>query len=538
MCRLMWWGWMGLLLLVGLVLSSPSPLMTTAGQNRTVCSTVLNPEAEQQLKALFPSSQLFFPGDAKYPRLSSQYNPIYDNASFPFAILRASSEDDVVAAVKWARASSVCLSIKSSGHSPDGSSVLDRTLLLDLALLDSVSVSVSASAPSADLGPGADNADLVAALRPYGLIGVWGGCTTVSMGGYLQGGGEGAAARVLGYGVDNLLSVRLVSAEGALITASPSLNPDLFWALRGGGGPGGNFGVVVSFRVSLSPAPPSVLNFAISYSRAFPSQPCAPVSPNGTAPEPPEVAAAVSDLAAFADLFFGQVGGYPDAMGIGIEWTKSCSAAAPGVGPFPNVTVTLFGTYFGDSAEGLEMLAIYQSKFPSVSASVQVNTTIFKATEALYLSLSGPSPYYLSKQRYILQRPPLAFSLMQTRAMLACPSSLTQITLYLLGGVPSRVPPTQTVYYHRDALFNFYYYGYFDSPSLSPSVDAWLQHFFALSLPFLSSQAYQNWPDPSLGVDSWPSSYYGPNLDRLLSIKRFWDPSCFLQFPQSLCQLI
>ena len=108
--------------------------------------------------------------------------------------------------------------------------------------------------------------------------------------------------------------------------------------------------------------------------------------------------------------------------------------------------------------------------------------------------------------------------------------------MYLLGGVAGDVSPTDTAYVHRDCSYNYYLNGEYRDTRLAANITTWLDQAFQQTLPYLTDQSYQNWPD--LTLDNWPRSYYGENLQQLLKVKSKWDPDCFFQFPQSLCSIL
>ncbi len=165
----------------------------------------------------------------------------------PALVVRVASEEDVAAAVRYAVASGLGVAVRSGGHGgPMFSPGADR-LLIDLAGLNSVSVDGSGVTT---IGPGAVWADVASALQPSGFAVSSGDTANVGVGGLALGGGIGLLVRRDGLTIDNLLAARVVTAAGDLVTASADENPELFWALRGGGG---NFGVVTSFTVQAHP---------------------------------------------------------------------------------------------------------------------------------------------------------------------------------------------------------------------------------------------------------------------------------------------
>jgi FAD/FMN-containing dehydrogenase len=164
----------------------------------------------------------------------------------PALIVEAAGPDDIQTAVRYAREADLPLAVQATGH---GAVVPgDGALLLKTGALNSVDVDPRNA--SARVGAGAPWADVIAAT-PDGLAPLSGSATSVAVGGYTLGGGAGLLSRAYGFAADSLLSAEVITAEGERVTASPDEHPDLFWALRGGGG---NFGVVTELEFRLHPA--------------------------------------------------------------------------------------------------------------------------------------------------------------------------------------------------------------------------------------------------------------------------------------------
>lgn len=166
----------------------------------------------------------------------------------PALIARAESPSDVQQAIRVARDRGMRLSVLGGGHDWAGRAVCDGGLVIDMSGMRSVTVDTRARI--ATVGGGVIAADLIDAVAPYGLVAATGNCGAVGMTGLTLGGGYGPLNGRFGLALDNLLGAEVVLADGRIVTADATNEPELFWALRGGGG---NFGVVTSMRVQLHP---------------------------------------------------------------------------------------------------------------------------------------------------------------------------------------------------------------------------------------------------------------------------------------------
>jgi FAD/FMN-containing dehydrogenase len=189
---------------------------------------------------------LLGPSDSEYESARRIWNARFDRR--PGLIARCADAADVKRAIDFARAENVLVAVRGGGHSFAGHGVCDGGLVIDLSRMKALQVDRHERVVRAQ--PGLLSHELDAATQSAGLAMVLGGCGSVGIGGFTLGGGEGALSGKYGLGCDNLLSADVVLADGRLVTASPDENPDLFWALRGGGG---NFGVVTSFRFRAHP---------------------------------------------------------------------------------------------------------------------------------------------------------------------------------------------------------------------------------------------------------------------------------------------
>jgi FAD/FMN-containing dehydrogenase len=197
------------------------------------------------------SGAVITPGDPGYDTARSLWNGTFDR--HPAVVVCCSAPADVAAAIGFAEANGLEISVRGGGHSLSGASAGDDGLMIHLGAMSGVAVDPQQR--RARVGGGATWADVDAATQKNGLAVPGGVCSTTGVGGLTLGGGMGWLTNRLGLTVDNLESAEVVLADGRIIRASESEHPDLFWALRGGGG---NFGVVTEFEYRLHPVGPDV----------------------------------------------------------------------------------------------------------------------------------------------------------------------------------------------------------------------------------------------------------------------------------------
>jgi len=190
------------------------------------------------------AGSVHLPGDRQYDAARLGWNRSVD--SRPAFVAVAAGATDVQAAVRAAREHDLALAVQSTGHGAVAPA--DGGLLLKTSSL--ATVAVDPAAQTVRVGPGAIWDQVIAAAAPYGLAPVSGRCSSVGVTGYTLGGGTGWLSRKYGFAADSLVRAELVTAEGRSVVASPHEHPDLFWALRGGGG---NFGVVTAMEFRLFP---------------------------------------------------------------------------------------------------------------------------------------------------------------------------------------------------------------------------------------------------------------------------------------------
>lgn len=202
--------------------------------------------------------QLLIAGDAGYDTARLVLNPSFDK--HPALIAQPVGSADVQAAVSFARANNLLVAVKCGGHSASGQSTCDRGMMIDLSAYRGVRVDPKARRAWVDGGTLLGHVDHEALA--HGLVTPLGTVSHTGVGGLTLGGGFGRLARKFGMAIDNLESVDIVTADGQLRHASAKENPDLFWAVRGGGG---NFGVVTTFEFKLHPMQREVVAGSVSF---------------------------------------------------------------------------------------------------------------------------------------------------------------------------------------------------------------------------------------------------------------------------------
>jgi FAD/FMN-containing dehydrogenase len=191
------------------------------------------------------------PGEAGYAEAVNIWNAAITRR--PSIVVRCADDDDVVAALEFARDESLEVSVRGGGHNYSGSALTEGGLMIDLSPMKAVSVDPASR--RATCGGGTTWAELDAASQAHGLAVTGGFVSRTGVAGLTLGGGIGWLVRPLGLSCDNLVGARVVTADGRVLRASDTENPDLFWAIRGGGG---NFGVVTEFEFAVHPVGPMV----------------------------------------------------------------------------------------------------------------------------------------------------------------------------------------------------------------------------------------------------------------------------------------
>jgi FAD/FMN-containing dehydrogenase len=444
------------------------------------------------------------PGTSSYDTVRLTQNPRYDGAR-PLAVLSVAGPADVATAFAFAQQHGVRVAVRSGGHSYPGWSAGDGALVVDVRPLHAVSL----SGTEATVGAGASLVQVYDALGTRGRGIAGGSCPTVGVAGLTQGGGVGVLARAHGLTCDAVTSMRVVLADGRLVTASASSEPDLYWALRGCGG--GHLGVVTSFTFETFAAPTITRAYL-----AWPFSAAAEVV-RGFLHEVPR---ADRRLWATLKLLGGRTHASGPALFMAATWTGPASGMSGALQPF-------------------------LSRVPSPTTDSR-STAGYLSTMLTYAGCSsipvsrchtGPGGS-LTREAFAATSHVVTAPNVDTDALIghvesAQGSGLKEagVSIDTLGGAVDDVPATGTAFGHRGALATVQYTATYTSGPATPAV-RYVRDFRSAMTPSWGNGAYVNYADASL--PHYRSAYFGPNASRLTSVRQSYDPDHFFSQPQEL----
>lgn len=426
------------------------------------------------------------PDDDGYDEARTPWNGRFDR--HPAVIVQCSTPADVSHALDFAAHHGLPLAVRGGGHDYAGYSARDDALLLDLSPMDSVSVDPDAR--TVRVGPGAIWADVDAATQEHGLATTGGTVSTVGVAGFTLGGGTGHLARTYGLAADNLRAAEVVTAGGELVTASEDDHPELFWALRGGGG---NFGVVTAFEFDLHPVGPEVLAGQVVF----------------RIEDAPEVLRHYRSFMADA----------PDEV--------NCYAFViplPPLEVFPEElhgqpALDLVAAYSGDVAAGEAALEPLRSFGEPVLDGVapQPYTELQQAFDAGV----PKGERWHSRAQYLDELTDEAIDAFLD-AVDPFEGPMTMVYFEPCGGAIGRADPDAIAFPHRDAAYSVHVLAGWSDPDRDDELVEWTESVHAAMAPYSDGSVYVNLLSRD-EHDRVPQAY-SENYDRLRAIKAEWDP--------------
>jgi FAD/FMN-containing dehydrogenase len=441
--------------------------------------------------------RLIQPGDADYDAARALYNGMIDKR--PKMIARCVDVADVMASVNFGRDQHLPVAIRGGGHNGPGLGSVNDGLVIDLSVMKSVRVDPVSRTVRVDAG--CTSGDVDHATHPFGLAVPFGIVSTTGVAGLTLGGGTGYLTRKYGLTVDNLLEADVVLADGTFVTASKNQHPDLFWALRGGGG---NFGVVTSFLFQAHPvgqvyAGPIFWDatHAKAVMRAY----------RDFLPTAPE------ELGAFVGL-----------------------KAVPSFDPFPRDhwgkrACAIVSSYNGTAADGQKALAPLLGAVPQPIFN-WMNTMPFPAIQGLFDPLFPKGLQWYWKGDFVKSLPDEAIDTHIAQAAKA-PTELSLVHLYPIDGAVRRIAKPATPWSARDATWSMVIAGIDPDPKGADALKAWGRAYWKAVHPFNLDAGYVNFMMDD-EADGRIAATYGENYRRLASIKATYDPQNLFRVNQNI----
>jgi FAD/FMN-containing dehydrogenase len=439
--------------------------------------------------------QVIRQGDRDYDAARRVYNGMIDR--HPRFIVRCLDVADVIAAVNFARASAIPLAIRSGGHNAAGLGVCDDGLVIDLSLMKGIHVDPSARTVRVE--GGCVWGDVDHATNAFGMATPSGFISTTGVGGLTLGGGIGYLSRKYGLTIDNLLEADMVLADGRAVTVNESQNADLFWAIRGGGG---NFGVVTSFLFRLHPVNTVIggptlwtLDKAADAMRFFRDY----------------LADAPEDLNGFfAFLTVPPVPPFPESLHL----KKVCGVVWCYTGP----------------AESAEKVFAPVKKF-SPPALYGVQPMPYPVLQSAFDGLypSGLQWYWKSDFVDELSDEAIALNVKHGSEL---PTMHSTAHFYPIDGAVHRVGKQDTAFSYRETKWSQVIVGVDPDPAKADVITSWARDYWEAVHPYTAGGAYVNFMMEE-GTERIKSTYRG-NYDRLVSIKRRYDPDNLFRVNQNI----
>jgi len=440
--------------------------------------------------------QVVLPGDALFDEARTIWNGMIDRR--PAIIVRCAGVADVRLAVDFARDNALLLAVHGGGHNIAGSAVCDGGMMIDLSSMKSARIDPAAR--RAYVEPGCTLHDFDHEAQAFGLATPLGINSTTGVAGLTLGGGFGWLSRRFGMSVDNLVSADVVTANGELLRCSADSHPDLFWAIRGGGG---NFGVVTMFEFQLHPVGPEVQgglvvlpmeqarDALVKYRAAFETW-------------PDELTVwAVARFAPPLPFLPADVHGKP-IIAFAICYT---GAAADASGFFDEVRK--FGTPYGEHLGPMPYVAWQQAFDPLLTPGARnywKSHNLTTIDDGLIDALVG--------------------------AIGNLPSPQCEIFFGAIGGQTSRVAPDATAYSNRDAKYVMNVHGRWTEADDDERCIAWARDFFEASAAFALGSVYVNFLTEE--ETARIGAAYGPNYARLVAVKDRYDPQNLFRHNQNI----
>jgi FAD/FMN-containing dehydrogenase len=440
---------------------------------------------------------LLRPDENGYDAARAVWNAMHDRR--PALIARPRTPQEVAAAIAYARAGNLLFAVRAGGHSMPGHSTCDDGLVIDLRALDRVTVDPVRK--RATVGGGALLGDLDRATQQHGLVVPAGVVSHTGVAGLTLGGGVGRLMRRFGLTIDSLLSAEVVTADGKILRASPDQYPELFWALRGGGG---NFGVVTEFEFALHE-----LSELLILATFHPLDEARKVIERGRRE--------MTDPAARDELL----------------WTSFLRRASD----VPWIPPELVGRHgimslvewSGHPEDGRAKLTEIRDDLAPAASDLSVVPFLFMQTVTDDLFAHGLRTYI--KAGFAADLPDALIDVLLDRAALL-ESPISQVELLALGGAISQVSPEATAFPFRNARWLINIPATWRDAADDEREIGWARATYAAIRPHLSEGGYVNFMGDD--EDDTAAAAYGRTIERLQQVKAIYDPDNTFRLNQNI----
>jgi FAD/FMN-containing dehydrogenase len=439
---------------------------------------------------------VLLPDDPSYDEVRKIWNAMIDRR--PAVIVQCAEADDVPPIITFARENGLEISIRGAGHNIAGNALCDNGVMIDLSTM--TNVRVDAQKRRAYVGPGATLADFDKAAQAHGLATPVGINSTTGIAGLTLGGGFGWLTRKYGLTIDNLISAEVVTADGNKIRAGENENADLFWAIRGGGG---NFGVVTEFEFQLHPVGPEILAGLI----VFPFSQAKQV---------------LTQYRKFAESA-------PEELNVWVVLRKAPPLPFLPENVHGQEVVVLAVFYAGDRAEGEKLIEPLRSFGDPYGEHIGAQPYV-EWQQAFDPLLTRGARNYWKSHNFTELRDGVLDAIVDFAGKL--PSPQCEIFIGFIAGAANRVSAEAMAYFHRDAKFVLNVHGRWDDAAHDEIGIAWAREFFQASAPYASAGAYVNFMTEEEG--NRVAAAYGANYDRLIQIKKRYDPKNIFHLNQNI----
>jgi FAD/FMN-containing dehydrogenase len=431
------------------------------------------------------------PEDPEYETARTAFYGGIDN--HPAVIIRPRNSEEVRRVIDLARETGMDLSVRSGGHSVVGHSIADGGIMLDLSDMRDLQINVEDRTAWAEAGLTAG--EYTTAAAAHGLATGFGDTGSVGIGGITLGGGVGYLVRKYGLTIDDLLAAEVVTADGQILKVDEKNHPDLFWAIRGGGG---NFGVVTRFKFRLHDV--TSVYGGMLFLPATPENITSFITLAESAPE---------ELSSIANVM-----GAPPMPFIPAEYHGK-------------MIIMVMLIYIGDAKAGEQAIAPFRSIATPIMDMIKPMSypEIYPPEDESYHPIGASRNMFVdsidrSMAKMILDRLESSTAMMKVAQ------------LRVLGGAMARIPSDATAFAHRNSKIMVNLAGLYQQPEDKEKHEAWVSDF-ASALEQSDHGVYVNFLGDE-GTDRVRAAYPGPTWDRLVAVKTRYDPTNLFHLNQNI----